>query len=293
MRKTTLLLCLLLSTASATTQADDVPVPEPRPEHSTTAPPVPKEKPEVPAADAEKTAPAEKPTETPPVPAPPTPTAAPPTPATPPPAEPTPAPAPAPAPPPATPIETEAPAAFEACIRELSTHGVEFKPLPRIDDGEGCGIDRPLSVTSLSSKVKLEPEATLRCGTALKLARMTRDMLEPATRLALPDKGSLTSVHHASAYVCRNRNGAEGGKISEHARGNAIDISSLEFEKGTVPMSIVRPEDSDFPAAFQRSLNAFACLYFRTVLSPGSDAAHQDHLHLDILERKGDFRYCR
>ena len=190
-------------------------------------------------------------------------------------------------------METEDTGAFEACTRELSTLGVEFKPLPRIDDGEGCGIDRPISVTSLSSTVKLEPQATLRCDTALQLARMTRDMLEPAAHLALPDKGALTSVHHASAYVCRNRNGAEDGKISEHARGNAIDISSLEFEKGTVPMSIAKPEASDLAAAFQRSLNAFACLYFRTVLSPGSDAAHQDHLHLDILERNGDFRYCR
>ncbi|MCM2403562.1 extensin family protein [Rhizobium sp. S153] len=202
-----------------------------------------------------------------------------------------PAPAPAPTPPP--PVEAEDPAAFEACTKELSTLGVAFKPLPRIDDGDGCGIDRPIAVTALSRSVKLEPEATLRCDTALELARMTRDMLEPAARLAMPEKGRLTAVHHASAYVCRNRNGADDGKISEHARGNAIDISSLEFDKGTEPMSIAKPEDSDLPAAFQRSLNAFACLYFRTVLSPGSDAAHQDHLHLDIIERNGDFRYCR
>jgi len=35
------------------------------------------------------------------------------------------------------------------------------------------------------------------------------------------------------------------------------------------------------------------CLFFRTVLSPGSDATHQDHLHLDVLERKGGYLYCR
>uniref|UniRef100_UPI002617FC8A extensin family protein n=1 Tax=uncultured Rhizobium sp. TaxID=155567 RepID=UPI002617FC8A len=43
----------------------------------------------------------------------------------------------------------------------------------------------------------------------------------------------------------------------------------------------------------QRSLNAMACLYFTTVLSPGSDAAHQDHLHLDVIKRNSGFRYCR
>jgi len=34
-------------------------------------------------------------------------------------------------------------------------------------------------------------------------------------------------------------------------------------------------------AAFQRALNAAACLYFTTVLSPGSDETHRDHMHLD------------
>lgn len=285
-----MLLCLLLSTTPGITRADNVPIPEPRSEQSTQAPPVPEEKPAVPPAKEEKEIPAGKPSEAPPETAPPTPSEPPPPPSS---QGPAPVPAPAPAPTPPPPVEAEDPAAFEACTKKLSTLGVTFKPLPRIDDGDGCGIDRPVSVTSLSPTVKLEPEATLRCDTARQLARMTRDMLEPAARLALPDKGRLTAVHHASAYVCRNRNGADDGKISEHARGNAIDISSLEFEKGTVPMSIAKPEDSDLPAAFQRSLNAFACLYFRTVLSPGSDAAHQDHLHLDILERNGDFRYCR
>lgn len=290
MRNTTLLLCLLLSTTPGITRADNVPIPEPRPEQSTQAPPVPEEKPAFPPAEEEKKIPAGKPSEATPETAPPTPSEPPPPPSS---QAPAPVPAPAPAPTPPPPVEAEDPAAFEACTKELSTLGVAFKPLPRIDDGDGCGIDRPIAVTAISRSVKLEPEATLRCDTALELARMTRDMLEPAARLAMPEKGRLTAVHHASAYVCRNRNGADDGKISEHARGNAIDISSLEFDKGTEPMSIAKPEDSDLPAAFQRSLNAFACLYFRTVLSPGSDAAHQDHLHLDIIERNGDFRYCR
>ncbi|MBC7084727.1 MAG: extensin family protein, partial [Firmicutes bacterium] len=36
-----------------------------------------------------------------------------------------------------------------------------------------------------------------------------------------------------------------------------------------------------------------ACLYFTTVLSPGSDDAHKDHLHLDVIERKSGYRFCR
>ena len=38
---------------------------------------------------------------------------------------------------------------------------------------------------------------------------------------------------------------------------------------------------------------AAPCLHFTTVLSPGSDAAHQNHLHLDVMERENGYRYCR
>jgi hypothetical protein len=171
--------------------------------------------------------------------------------------------------------------------------GARFEELPRIDEENGCGIDRPIRVTRLLAGVEIEPEATLRCETALELARLTRDVILPAARIALPEKGDLTAINQASAYVCRNRNSAETGKISEHARGSAVDIASLQFGTETVPMVIARPEESTFAAAFQRSLNAAACLYFSTVLSPGSDEAHKDHLHLDVLERRDGYRYCR
>ncbi len=49
----------------------------------------------------------------------------------------------------------------------------------------------------------------------------------------------------------------------------------------------------DRAAAFQRALNAAACLYFTTVLSPGSDDAHRNHMHLDVMKRTGGYRYCR
>jgi hypothetical protein len=29
------------------------------------------------------------------------------------------------------------------------------------------------------------------------------------------------------------------------------------------------------------------------VLDPGSDAAHETHLHLDVIDRRNDYRYCR
>ena len=49
----------------------------------------------------------------------------------------------------------------------------------------------------------------------------------------------------------------------------------------------------DMEVAFQNAVQGAACLFFSTVLGPGSNAAHDDHLHLDIKARRGGFRLCQ
>ena len=199
----------------------------------------------------------------------------------------------APPPPPDPAPVSETPEDLALCVRDLKAIGADFTTEAEIDGETGCGIAHPVSVRRILPDVALQPEATLRCETALSLARMTRDMLIPAAARAFPDRPKLSGIAQASGYVCRNRNSAEDGKISEHAHGNAIDIAALNFGNENVPLMIARQDDGTAEAAFQRALNALACLYFTTVLSPGSDAAHQDHLHLDVIKRRSGFRYCR
>ncbi|SIQ32607.1 Uncharacterized conserved protein [Rhizobium sp. RU33A] len=191
------------------------------------------------------------------------------------------------------PPPVEDPKALAACLADLKAIGARFETPPAIDDADGCGIAAPITLTRLLPDVALEPEATLRCETALQLARMTRDMLKPAADAAFPDKPKLTAIRHASGYVCRNRNSRETGKVSEHAYGNAIDIAALRFGDEDMAVMIAKQDDGTAEAAFQRAFNAIACLYFTTVLSPGSDATHQDHMHLDVIKRKSGYRYCR
>ena len=79
---------------------------------------------------------------------------------------------------------------------------------------------------------------------------------------------------------------------------NAFELFSLKpkpikLDNGQKMEMKPRVEDSTLEGAFQRTATAGACLHFTTVLSPGSDAAHETHLHLDVLERKGGYRYCR
>jgi hypothetical protein len=205
----------------------------------------------------------------------------------------TPAEATAPPPPPDPPPLSETPEELAMCLKELKALGAEFAEEPEIDGENGCGIAHPVKVSRILPSVDLEPDATIRCETALSLARMTRDMLIPAAARAFPDKPKLSGITQASGYVCRNRNSAEDGKVSEHAYGNAIDIAGLRFGDETMPVMIARQDDGTAQAAFQRAFNALACLYFTTVLSPGSDATHQDHLHLDVIKRNSGFRYCR
>lgn len=155
----------------------------------------------------------------------------------------------------------------------------------------GCGITAPYSVEQVIPGVSLAPNSQLRCETALALARWTDTVVVPAAK-ALGDRTTLAQINHGSTYVCRRRNNASTGKMSEHAIGNAVDVMSFEFEgHDPIPVS-PRAGDGTVEEAFQRAVRGGACLHFTTVLGPGSNASHADHLHLDIIERKRGYRLC-
>ncbi|MNT84546.1 hypothetical protein D3C72_2245700 [compost metagenome] len=111
--------------------------------------------------------------------------------------------------------------------------------------------------------------------------------------MAFAEGTTVKTLNQASTYICRLRNNAPAGKISEHAHGNAVDIASFTLSDGKTVEIKPRDEDGTMTGAFQRAITASACLYFRTVLDPGSDAAHETHLHLDVIERRNEYRYCR
>ncbi|WP_312365762.1 extensin family protein [Ensifer sp.] len=191
------------------------------------------------------------------------------------------------------PVENENPADYAKCLSDLKALGAVFTEASRIDDGKGCGIDKPLDVTSVLPDVKLAPKGLMRCEAALALARWTRDAVQPAADVAFAKGVTVKSLNQASTYICRLRNNAKTGKISEHAHGNAVDIASFTFSDGKTVEIQPRDEDGTMTGAFQRAITASACLYFKTVLDPGSDAAHETHLHLDVIERRNEYRYCR
>lgn len=196
-----------------------------------------------------------------------------------------------PPPPPPPPVEKEDQAALKACLADLATLGTKFKTASRIDEGDGCGIDQPIEVAEALPGIDTGG-AQMRCETARALGHWLKDTVQPALRIAMPER-RITGLTTGSTYACRLRNSASTGKTSEHAKGNAIDIAAFRLDDGSEVTMKPRAEDGTMEGAFQRTASAGACLHFTTVLSPGSDATHMDHLHLDVLERDSGYRYCR
>ena len=180
-----------------------------------------------------------------------------------------------------------------ACLATLDDLGVSYSEVEPIlpDDDRDCGIVQPLEITEAVPGVALVPPATLRCPTAVSLARWVTDFVQPAAG-RLDDRGALTAIETGSGYICRRRNNAPDGKLSEHAFGNAVDIMAFRFEEG--PAIAVEPREAEgtMAEAFQDAVRASACLEFSTVLGPGSDASHDDHLHFDIVARNRGYRLC-
>ncbi|SNR41152.1 extensin family protein [Paracoccus sediminis] len=190
----------------------------------------------------------------------------------------------------------EADADFAACTQALSGLGTVYSlEQPIADDADrDCGIARPIRVTHILPGLTLDGGAVMRCGTARSLGLWARDFLRPAAAL-LPGAPTVAGLQLGTTYDCRPRvgTGEARPKLSEHALGNAIDIAAITFD-GAGPLTIQpRRDTGDLAEAFQRTVRSAGCLFFTTVLGPGSNAAHGGHLHLDVAARRGGWRLCQ
>lgn len=161
--------------------------------------------------------------------------------------------------------------------------GAVAEPLPPILGPGSCGAPLPVSLSGVKRKdgsvMAIRPAATLRCGMALAVVEFVRDGLDPAAQTA---GLRLTEVLTASSYVCRGRNGRAGAKMSEHGLANALDVSGYAFADGRT----LDVYDKDLPEGFEATTKSAACGDFATVLGPGSDGLHEEHLHLDLRRRR-------
>jgi hypothetical protein len=174
-----------------------------------------------------------------------------------------------------------------ACRARLRALGAVFEERPAESDPSGCALPYPLALTKLSARITVEPEALMNCAMAEAAARFAADIISPAAKAEYGEE--LKSIGHASAYVCRPRNG--GSKLSEHAFGNALDIARFTLSKGTVVDVNLTPDPK--AAKFLGAIRKAACGPFKTVLGPGSDADHALHFHFDLAPRSNGGTFCQ
>jgi hypothetical protein len=186
--------------------------------------------------------------------------------------------------------------AEDACVAsgavQASAYIVQMTPI----DGPGvCGLERPLRVSGLSGgSVAVSPPALIDCPLTAGLDRWLRNSVQPAAQRYLGSR--VVGLIQIASYSCRGRDGNNWGKISEHAFGNALDIAGFKLANGQ-SVTVVNGWWGGPPRerAFLQVVFDGACAEFYTVLGPGSDRFHYNHVHVDLLLSNASHgrHYCR
>lgn len=174
------------------------------------------------------------------------------------------------------------------CDQRLASIAV-IELLPRLIGPGDCGgrdmVELDTVLLPNHRRIEVTPAAILRCQMAESFAAWIRDEASPET-----DKFDTTlhAVETFGSYECRGRNGVPSAKLSEHGKGNAVDLRALRFAHGhSAELTDVTVEKS-----LREDLRDSACHRFTTVLGPGSDRYHDSHVHLDDLARAHGHRIC-
>jgi hypothetical protein len=141
----------------------------------------------------------------------------------------------------------------------------------------------PIQPFAASGPVAVKPAATLACPIVSVLDHWLTETVQPAAQRWFGQR--VVEIKQISAYSCRGMNGNPSAHISEHAFGNALDIAAFTLADGR-HVSVKDgwhglPEEQ----GFLRDVEAGACQQFTTVLAPGSNVYHYDHIHVDLMRR--------
>jgi hypothetical protein len=149
----------------------------------------------------------------------------------------------------------------------------------------------PLNSYAAAGPVVVRPTATLACPIVSVLDRWLADSVQPAAQRWFGVR--VVEIKQISAYSCRGMNGDPHAHISEHAFGNALDIAAFTLADGR--HVTVKDGWRGLPEeqGFLRDIEAAACQQFTTVLAPGSNVYHYDHMHVDLMRRASQRLICQ
>lgn len=160
----------------------------------------------------------------------------------------------------------------------------EQQPLPRLGPVQG----NPVAAVG---PVAVKPTATLACPIVSELDRWFADSVQPSAMRWFGAR--VVEIKQISAYSCRGMNGNPHAHISEHAFGNALDIAAFTLADGR--RITVKDGWHGMPEeqGFLRDVQSGACAHFTTVLAPGSNVYHYDHIHVDLMRRASRRLICQ
>ncbi len=153
------------------------------------------------------------------------------------------------------------------------------------------GPARGPQVTGSVGPVAVTPAATLACPIVSALDQWIAATVQPAAMRWFGQP--VVEIKQISAYSCRGMNGQSGAPISEHAFGNALDIAAFTFADGRKVVVQKGWNGSPEEQGFLHDVQGGACEEFTTVLAPGSNRFHYNHIHVDLMRRASRRQICQ
>ena len=173
------------------------------------------------------------------------------------------------------------------CSSVLKSPIVEFSPVPDQPYKDGCGWKTAVRLTSAAGAHM--PANTVTCEVAAAFSMWMVHSVQIAAERHF--KSRVSTVQTLGTYACRNivGNSLWQSFRSQHATANAIDVSGFTLADGTA-ITVKRDwRSNSVKSSFLHEVHDQACRYFRVVLSPDYNSAHNDHFHID----RGFLRSCK
>lgn len=149
------------------------------------------------------------------------------------------------------------------------------------------GADRPIFA---GGPVEVRPAATLACPIVSALDRWIADSVQPAALHWF--RQPVVEIKQISAYSCRGMNGDPNARVSEHAFGNALDIAEFTLADGHRISVQYGWRGAPEEQGFLHDVQLAACEQFSTVLAPGANVYHYNHIHVDLMRHASSRHIC-
>lgn len=184
----------------------------------------------------------------------------------------------------------------DQCLALLESSGLEFSPREPFG-ADQCRVEDAVRASAGQTLLPLAPASVSpSCPMAVGLLLWQAQVVQPQAQAILGSK--VTNIETFGSYSCRRMYARDDGPWSEHATADALDVSGFVLADGR-RISVLKDwsgdgEGSAERARFLRAVRDGACDLFATTLSPDYNAAHADHLHLDLANRGSmGWRACR